>query len=545
MKSKTSFYNQGILRSDFRRLWWIPSLMTLIMFLDKPLSLLNDLEYYMQSTFPPNIDLYQNIPMIHYCYPVLAAALLFRYLHTQKATQFFHTLPVTRGQLLRTKLISLWIFAVVPVLINWAAVAVIYCTTPMSHYLKLTQVNAFYGGILCAHLALCGVSVFAASITGNTAGMIAASIGLPFLPSILITMLQYGLEAVLKGFAGFPSGAEIFCYNLIPNPTDLNWQTAWFTLSEFILFTLLGALLYRSYATERTGDLITVKWMRPVFLFGVTFCATMTGLAYTQSNYYEAAGTLFVSAIATVLGFYAAEALLKRTLRVWSSWKKLVSYAVAAVIILGFIKLDPIGYQTRVPKTEDIAAVAYGSFSAPPTTQEEIDKYYYTSCGLFSEPENIEMITQLHNRAIHQKGNGARYMNKSYITYLLKDGSQVKRAYYFYPDQDQDLLNTKEYRISSNPIFRIPENNILAADIYTLEYEEDTSVKGTETSSIQNSNDLKQLIAAMKQDLLEQDIFGSESYSIALQLKGEPYETRVSITDGTHTKEFLKEYHSR
>ena len=126
MKSKAAFYNCGILRSDLRRLWWAPALMTLYIALDQPLYLLNQLENLLESDLSYPIDLYHKTMLIYYCYPVVMAALLFRYLHTSKATQFFHTLPVTRGELLRTKLIVLWLFALIPTLINWAATAVIY-----------------------------------------------------------------------------------------------------------------------------------------------------------------------------------------------------------------------------------------------------------------------------------------------------------------------------------------------------------------------------------------------------------------------------------
>ncbi len=543
MKSKAAFYNCGILRSDLRRLWWAPALMTLYIALDQPLYLLNQLENLLESDLSYPIDLYHKTMLIYYCYPVVMAALLFRYLHTSKATQFFHTLPVTRGELLRTKLIVLWLFALIPTLINWAATAVIYHTTPLMDYLNLNQVNAFFGGILCGQAALCGISLFAATITGNTAGMIAAACGLPLLPTLIISAAGFGLEAVLTGFAGFPESLEKFCYDVVPSMNELTARSACFTLCEFILFTILGAVLYRSYAVERSGDLITVKWMRPVFLFGATFFATMFGLAYAQGNYYSLVGTIVTAAAASALGFFIAEALLKKTLRIWSSWKKLAGYAAVIFAVWGVISLDPIGYQTKVPEIEDIAAVSYGTTPLP-TTQEKLDQYMgYVEYGLFTQPENIETITQLHSRAIRQKGN-RREMNKKYITYRLKDGSLIKRAYYMHPGQDDALLNTEESRISSNYIFRVPEDDILYAMIYNAKFETDSNgnIISTQHSfdgqTMRGPEDLKQLREVVEKDLLEQDRLEDQTLNIEFYLKGERY-CNIYITNGTHTLDFL------
>lgn len=543
MKSKTAFYNRGILRSDLRRLWWAPALMTLFIFFDQPMSLLNQLEYYLRSDLPQTMQLYHGAVLVYYCYPVLVSALLFRYLHTQKATQFFHTLPLTRGELLRTKLITLWLFTALPTLINWAAVAVLYHTTPLSGFLKLSQVNAFFGGTLCSQAALCGFSLFAVTITGNTAGMIVAALGFPTLPTLLLTTANWGLEAVLTGFAGFPEGLEGFIYDFIPSMHQLTWRIAWFSISEFVLLTLVGAVLYRFYAVERAGDLITVTWMRPLFLYGVTFCATMTGLAYAQSNYYPLPGTIFTALLAAALGFYIAEALLKRTLRILYSWKKFAAYLVVAAAAWGIIVLDPIGYQTKVPKPEDVAAVSYGMMPLP-TNQEKLDQYYYHSdFGLFTQPENIELVTQLHTRAIHQKGN-RREMNKQYITYLMKDGSTLKRAYDMYPGQDDALLSTKEARISSNYIFRVPEEDILYATIYVTETETDsqgyivTKNRPYDNKTIRSPEQLNQLREAVMQDLLEQDLSEEPTLSIDFTLKKERI-TDAKITTGTHTIEML------
>ncbi|MBE7043377.1 MAG: hypothetical protein E7399_07805 [Ruminococcaceae bacterium] len=529
MKSKKVFCNTGILRSDFRRLWWAPVLMTLLEFLVHPMELIN--AYHFDGYSPDR--LYNDLAVVYFVYPILVGALLFRYLHTSKSIQFFHTLPVTRGQLFRTKILTFWMFILIPVLVNWGSMLLIYPTAPYSlRAITPWEIHELYLTILCGQAAMCGFTLFAVTITGNTAGMILGTIALPFLPLVLFILTTGLLEFTLIGYT---ASDENFLTYLIPFiRDDIEYMRVY--LTEWLVLQILASIFYRNYKAEATGDLITVKWLRPIFLYGVCYCSTILGIAYAFNYEFGLAGYLISSFVATFIGFAVAESLLQRTIRIIGSWKKLLCYLVISFAVIIALKFDVIGYESNIPELSEVESVQF-------SYQKSLsDDYYGTRGGaILTEPENIQKVIEFHQQAA-KKETDSRYWSR-YLIYQLKDGSQLKRHYSVPNDKEiADIINTEEYKRKYYPIFDMEDFLIVSANISETMTENSFTLYDIELC--------KQLEEAVKKDLLEQDVTETTTFHINFEYSRRELETEINpsnsydITNGTHVKAFLEKYKS-
>lgn len=523
MKSKKVFCNKGIFLSDLRRFWWAPVLMTLLEFLVHPMELIN--AYYFNGY--ASDYLYNDLAVVHFVYPILIGALLFRYLHTSKSIQFFHTLPVTRGQLFRTKVLTFWMFLLIPVLVNWGAMYSILDTS--TYKITYSEINTLYLSILCGYGAMCGFSLFVTTITGNTAGMILGTVILPFLPLGL-----FGVTAGLLDFTliGYTAPDENFLTYLIPFMREEFMEYWWVPLTEFIVLHILATIFYRKYKAEATGDLITVSWLRPIFLYGVCYCSTVLGIAYADNYDFSLTGHLISAFIAAFIGFFIAESLLQRTVRIIGSWKKLLCYLLISFALILGLKFDLFGYESNIPELSEVESVQF-------SYTESLSPEYYHERGLggavLTEPENIQKVIDFH-KTIAKKEAKYTYTGR-YLIYQLKDGSKLKRYYNITNNMEiADILNTEEYKKKTYPIFDEKNRTLMSVAFYYCSTGEDDHIE------ILDKKIAKELEDAIKKDLLEQDESANEIIRITLRYIDDSNDGYYVITNGTHVKAWVEEY---
>ena len=107
--------------------------------------------------------------------------------------------------------------------------------------------------------------------------------------------------------------------------TDGNLERAVFQgLGYGLIYALIGAalaavalVLYRRRHLEGAGDVVTVRWVRPIFKYGMAFCfALALGLflyLFFGYNLPQGAWTLLcLMVLCGAVGYFAAEMLLKK-----------------------------------------------------------------------------------------------------------------------------------------------------------------------------------------------------------------------------------------
>ena len=460
MRSVTSYFNRELLRGALQRTWPLWAAYTLIWLLLLPVTLfirLSDrhivysrptLSYELLSTGLPSGA------MMAAVFGIFFAMALFAYLTNPRATNGMHAMPIRREGLFLTHYLAGLFCQVVTLLVSFALAALVTAAfgvfdgyaVGMGLLLCVLLVLFFYSfGVLCM---VCVGQILAGAVFYG-----------------ILNFLFVGMEVLLRSFAGnflygYDGRSSAFSTAPLSPPVEIASSLSVsyvydgidpigvrvFHLGTFaayaaagLVLAALALLLYRKRRSEMTGNTVAIGWLRPVFKYGVALCSAFSLgqlLSYfvfelTDSTYTAGAliGTIACMIFAGLIGYYAAEMLLKKSFRVFkTSWKGALATSAVLILIGLSFPLDLTGYQTRVPEQSDIVSAT-------------VDLYGGNVSGSFnlSGQESIALLRDAHCAVITDKARQTEY-NRRYvpfngdtctlrITYELADGTELFRSY--------------------------------------------------------------------------------------------------------------------
>ena len=460
MRSVTSYFNRELLRGALQRTWPLWAAYTLIWLLLLPVTLfirLSDrhivysrptLSYELLSTGLPSGA------MMAAVFGIFFAMALFAYLTNSRATNGMHAMPIRREGLFLTHYLAGLFCQVVTLLVSFALAALVTAAfgvfdgyaVGMGLLLCVLLVLFFYSfGVLCM---VCVGQILAGAVFYG-----------------ILNFLFVGMEVLLRSFAGnflygYDGRSSAFSTAPLSPPVEIASSLSVsyvydgidpigvrvFHLGTFaayaaagLVLAALALLLYRKRRSEMTGNTVAIGWLRPVFKYGVALCSAFSLgqlLSYfvfelTDSTYTAGAliGTIACMIFAGLIGYYAAEMLLKKSFRVFkTSWKGALATSAVLILIGLSFPLDLTGYQTRVPEQSDIVSAT-------------VDLYGGNVSGSFnlSGQESIALLRDAHCAVITDKARQTEY-NRRYvpfdgdtcmlrITYELADGTELFRSY--------------------------------------------------------------------------------------------------------------------
>ena len=460
MQSVTSYFNRELLRGALLRTWPLWAAYTLIWLLLLPVTLfirLSDrhivysrptLSYELLSTGLPSGV------MMAAVFGIFFAMAMFAYLTNSRATNGMHAMPIRREGLFLTHYLAGLFCQVVTLLVSFALAALVTAAfgvfdgyaVGMGLLLCVLLVLFFYSfGVLCM---VCVGQILAGAVFYG-----------------ILNFLFVGMEALLRSFAGnflygYDGRSSAFSTAPLSPPVEIASSLSVsyvydgidpigvrvFHLGTFaayaaagLVLAALALLLYRKRRSEMTGNTVAIGWLRPVFKYGVALCSAFSLgqlLSYfvfelTDSTYTAGAliGTIACMIFAGLIGYYAAEMLLKKSFRVFkTSWKGALATSAVLILIGLSFPLDLTGYQTRVPEQSDIVSAT-------------VDLYGGNVSGSFnlSGQESIALLRDAHCAVITDKARQTEY-NRRYvpfdgdtctlrITYELADGTELFRSY--------------------------------------------------------------------------------------------------------------------
>lgn len=460
MRSVTSYFNRELLRGALQRTWPLWAAYTLIWLLLLPVTLfirLSDrhivysrptLSYELLSTGLPSGA------MMAAVFGIFFAMAMFAYLTNSRATNGMHAMPIRREGLFLTHYLAGLFCQVVTLLVSFALAALVTAAfgvfdgyaVGMGLLLCVLLVLFFYSfGVLCM---VCVGQILAGAVFYG-----------------ILNFLFVGMEALLRSFAGnflygYDGRSSAFSTAPLSPPVEIASSLSVsyvydgidpigvrvFHLGTFaayaaagLVLAALALLLYRKRRSEMTGNTVAIGWLRPVFKYGVALCSAFSLgqlLSYfvfelTDSTYTAGAliGTIACMIFAGLIGYYAAEMLLKKSFRVFkTSWKGALATSAVLILIGLSFPLDLTGYQTRVPEQSDIVSAT-------------VDLYGGNVSGSFnlSGQESIALLRDAHCAVITDKARQTEY-NRRYvpfdgdtcmlrITYELADGTELFRSY--------------------------------------------------------------------------------------------------------------------
>jgi len=404
----------------------------------------------------------------------LFAMAVFSYLTTARSVGLMHTLPIRREGLFLTNYLSglflLFtthvVMILLTILVDGGTVAAAGGTLA-AEYWKVIGIG--FAVLTLLSLFFYSFAVFCAQFTGQIlavpvfyAILNVLVIGVDFLVRTFASLSLYGLDGG-RGYSGWAlwlSPAAYLGENLrVVSTWDTNYEkilrydmdglnAVWIYGAAGLVFAVLALLAYRRRRSESAGDTVSARWARPVFKYGVAVCCALglgQGLyALLWSQYLDSAtssltGVLGCMLVTGLIGYYAAEMLLKKSFRIFrSSWKGAALLAVCLLFFGVGTELDFFGVEARVPEAGQIESVTY-----------QISAQNYIG-GETEDPARIGQIREFHRTVVSKKktqGNRARESRRSdsyetvyvTITYHLHSGSLFSRSYdLYYTDGELD-----------------------------------------------------------------------------------------------------------
>ncbi len=547
MPSKRSFFNRTLFRRNLSHSWPLWGLLSAAGAMVPLYILLELLNIPRRSlTFPPEefaSALYNAVtlfaPGFTAVYAILCAMLVWGYLYNSRSIGLFHALPVDRTCLFVTNTLS----GLTMLLIPYAVTGFLGCLLAVCWgFFHLTAVLNTILAVIFLSVTFFGMATLCAMLTGNIFALPALYLLLNFLSPLLESLIFTIAQQFLVGI-----NSEAFRFNVLSpivqiysrfttrytrftadgGPTaSLHglWVPALYALAGLGMLALAW-FLYRKRHSERAGDVVAFRWLRPVFRYGVALLGGLTigRLLYfflwenlfQKGSYADILPFFVCTALGGLLGCYAASMLLEKSRRVFrGSLPSAAIVCAGAAVLCLLVSMDVFGAERRVPDLEDVESVRLedrGILSGPFTLEKDREQVEAVLAFHRSLVDDRAYIRSYEPNWGHDEGKVfSHYIS---LTYQLADGSTLSRQYdLWFTTERAETAGTYENLLSAfyeDPKVRrcdvtIPEGASLSSISISSEYLKDEAY-GINTND-QNPEDAKTLYAALLRDADEGNV---------------------------------------
>jgi len=573
MRSKTSSFNKGIYFFNLKRFWLIAFSFAFLLGLIilQFLNYIYDRVWGRYATISPldaarEVFGYSDIAVIlmFSIFSLIAALAVFSYIHYQRNTAMIHALPITRNSLFTTHYLSGLTLVMLPLLISGAILIA------GELIMGITHIGDSVLWILVSAIILLlqySFAVFVGMFTGHMAAHALYFFIFNFLAVFLEEVIGTVLSSLLFGYSGqssllTPLSPIVYLENLLSG--FLYGSGNYVVLACYALAGLLFAWgarsIYRKRHMETAGDVVSLQIMKPVFKYSVAFCssALLGNIIVNLMNFGRGFVVFLVSyLIGGFIGYFAAEMLLRKTVRVFKQVKGFLVFSLVIAAFLCGIHFDLFGYETYVPNPGEIEVMYVDNYNymdlaakvalkpesydpeqhryifmdsemtenPPAKLDEEMIRQLRQMPGIIERPETIEKAVAFHrviaNNAwsldnqnwaeagyIDDKSPGVRAFSLS-IAYRLKNGRIVERSYYLpYVEGSGgeletrllDLLSSAEVMEKAYPILKVDADDMNF--IQVMFHDSNNTVL-----SLTSAEDMGDFLAAYKQDIRDTDPF--------------------------------------
>lgn len=488
MKLQTSFYNKAIYINDIKRVGFIGILYFIITFLVT--------NYGIIFSYTGRLrDLSEMIPnpwdyVMIFFVPVILGTILFRYIQDEKALSTIHAFPVSRRSLFGSHMLTFFTVYGLPILAN--AVISFFLLLSKGYLVGSIMVHLFIYilGMLVCGGAIFGITVMLGMLVGSSIFQVVLTYVVMVVPIALIELVKVILEWTLKGYGNSWREESLHIimtpYYIIARMIgdDTLLITGFVVMVIYlVIFILLSYVFYTKRDLERHHDLIVFKYAKFVFVVVMTTLATLVlaailGPLFSTNSKGSYIGVFF----GALIGYGVTKMIAEKTINVLVHYKKWGAVILGALLILFCIDADIIGFEAKVPKTEDIAFVIYSeeSYRDYRELMVEMDGYYnseYRFSLNISDNKGINLIRNLHETVIGNEHNdeGYSYGSGMVLVYILTNGKKVYRTYdnVMTYEMKRDFHESDTYKLSQLKSIR---NNWFES--YEVEYKLcDNSVK--------------------------------------------------------------------
>lgn len=512
MKSKTSLFKKGIIISDLKRYWWISAIFSLGLILAIPVahymqkSNLDDVNYpveIIKQSIERELNFRSGIsPLFPLLVPVLIAVLTYSYIQKGHSASLYHSLPLTRTALYLNSLASSLLLYAIPLMINVLVMIFLNWFSFLSAFYTAALILKWLGLSLLFGVMFMSMTIFVGMFTGSSIAQIIFVYILNLLPAFLFETLRANLSELLYGFSTY---SDTSIYDRLPmimrfsnRPELTPLMIAGYIVLTVVLIAA-GLVAFKLRRPETAGDIITFKPVKPVFIYGVTVCATLVGGAYFHMiGKYNLSSTIFGYFIGSLLGYIVVQMITLKSFKVFRTYKGYLAYALIIIAVLLGIRFDVFGYVNKVPSPDQVAEVYMGNDIFWWRNKDNKNMQFlnpYSENIVFTDTANIKSLTRLHKMILEDRSKNG-YLD--YIAYKLKNGKKIVRYY---------TIDTNLYASVLGPIYesegykedRFPILHQKAADLKLIEIHDYTS--NEKAVVISDKSQLDSFIKEMQKDI--------------------------------------------
>ncbi len=496
MPSKTSFFNTTLYKKLLSRFWpmWLgitalASLAPLITLLE--LMHLTDIQHWYMGSIYTSI-LATGGPAFMLVYSILAAMAVWGYLYSPRSVSLMHTLPMTRTCLFVTGCAAGLSFLLLPVVIAGALLFLVGLFFGIAAPLAFFQSGL---GLICLAVLYFGFATLCAMVTGSLLALpVFYAVG-NFLAVLLDLLLAnftssffFGVNAAYSGAVEWLSPTVYIYNNVAAKTVFISDDVRQCTIQGYhilFLYCLAGALLlavswalYRCRSSESAGDVVSFRFLRPLFKFVVALLAAFSfgQVLYLLFTAVSVSGASLVRmgvcmTVAGAVGFWIADMLVQKSLRVWRTTVAGAGImAVVALVICLAVRFDVFGIEDRIPDRADIvrvdinADVSYlGTLTfTPDADPEAVDQILALHRKILDDKDFIRQICDhYYYDRYYDRGPLGEETSLLYcrLAYELKDGSQLTRIYTL-PISRSLLADANSYAAALDALVNSPASRL-------------------------------------------------------------------------------------
>lgn len=471
------------------------------------------------------------VTMLMMLAPIIFALLLNSYMQSHKAADVYHSLPVTRGMLMTANAAVAMTLIAVPVLVSDVIIAVVQTA---SFGFSAWLLGAIFIDSLCWLIMAFAVYALVSAVstgTGTTFDTLIHSVTLLFALPALAGMFLLLAEMYLAGWS-LPALATFDIFMLSPvlvmparmvlsdmsfDPLSVQMMlhsniAVWVYLLLGVGLLTLGVWLYRRRHTEMAETTNSKGPLKnSVKLIGVMVCGIMSGMLFGMLTGGQT-GYIIWAIIGGMMTYAILEVILNRGFKTLIKSLPLGILMTALAVGSGLIMMNGgLGYETRVPATNDISAVEVsytGRFDSPIRIWN--DGAREQSTVKLSDPPNIQAVTEFHRAVVditrtREEGRENVYYGRHTsvtVTYQLKNGKQMNRRYSAPIEAAEKLIPLEvspEFLEQTHPAYFI-----MGAQVGDWEF---TDPLGTKTITRKfTAAESGELLAAIKADISAQTL---------------------------------------
>lgn len=473
-------------------------LVAFVMFLALPIALvieIGNMEHYGYTLYESQKEfkmfmLYSElILLLVMCSGFLIAIYQFRYLHSKRMVDFYHSFPLKKEQLYRMYARNAYVDFVIP----YTAAILISLMIGLARGLATWEAIGVYFLVWFLYqvvFLLCyGVAVVAMLLTGREFVGILTIVLLLFLPVAAASLINWYQAEFFHTYTGYYVAKDWYLYispgcipwsvrnelmNFVGERGSFHIDIVIFTIMLVIFaiaFMMTGFYLMKKRPSEAAGN--SVVFSVPARLchvilsiIGALFMGMFVyGLANYNSIMWLMAGVVLGGLVLYALIQFIYTIDFRKVFQ--HKWQFLVVEA-ASLLIAGLFCFDWIGYDSYIPKQMELSSVA---ISIPDRYHYEMhytdgafvnaEEYRLEHMNLMVTDQIYKMLEETVRKNIHLNDDQPRDGDvcSVQVRYKLKNGSTHDRSYlmnvYAYEDEFIRLYDQAEFKNSMIPMYEL------------------------------------------------------------------------------------------